>query len=248
MWLKGGVELARFHCTDHFCKVWFFSFHRTAFGGSTGFWLKAAHELSQTSVERFCFLMHILLWQRFCFQLKTEANYCDVTLALNFSRGWIAGIWQIVNNSLKAFLLETWDVWEEQDSWLFSSNTFLPCSSAQSEVLVCHLCSQWANLYEVHQDSHFFSTKTVFFLLQKEDWSLTWSWQMNFLLLWSRRWWRSCQETGHCYQLHSLYPMTSRPYGSLEHMFARLVGNLFPHTIKLIAIGLSLQRRLDASV
>lgn len=65
-----------------------FSLHHTAFGGSTGFWLKAVDELSQASVQSFCFLMQILLWQRFCFHLfKTEANSCDVISALNFSRG-----------------------------------------------------------------------------------------------------------------------------------------------------------------
>lgn len=74
--------------------------------------------------------------------------------------------------------------------------------------------------------------------MQKEDWSLTWRWQMNFLVVWSWRWCSSCQETGHCYQLHSLYLITSRPYGSLEHVFARLVGNLLPHTVQLVTIGL----------
>lgn len=52
-----------------------FSLHHTAFGGSVGFWLKAVDQLSQTSVQSFCFLMQILLWQRFCFHLlKIEAN------------------------------------------------------------------------------------------------------------------------------------------------------------------------------
>lgn len=134
-----------------------------AFGGDTISCLRAVKELSQ----------FLLCWEFLCSPASSymakvllpsswglRQTRCDIVLALNLSRGQIAKLRQVVNNSLKEVSGDGssyWKpvaVWEEQGSCqLWQGVSFSFCCSVWNTGL-CFVVNM-QHYGEVHQDSHF---------------------------------------------------------------------------------------------